>query len=229
MGRLAPRPFSLATAAACLLAAGFGLASAPARAADNEVRTFAVTVDGSKSGDYKMTIATRDDGTVTMSGQADVNVKVLLVTAYSYSYHGVEVWKDGRLQRFDSSSTENGKRYAVNAAAAGDKLRVKVNGQDRMTSPDVWVNTYWRLPDAKLRGQAVPLLGCDYGNDDARELKFVGNEPINVNGQAMSCAHYRIMTEPAHELWYDAQERLVRQEWMSSGRKTVLELTGVRH
>jgi hypothetical protein len=229
MGRLGTTPLhSRAAVAAGLLAAGLAL-SAPARAADSEVRTFAISVDGTKSGDYKMTIATKDDGTVTMSGQADVNVKVLLVTAYSYSYNGVEVWKDGRLQRFESYATENGKRYAVNATAAGDKLRVKVNGQERLTRPDAWVNTYWRLPDAKYRDQSVPLLGCDYGLDDARELKFVGNEQITVNGQAMSCAHYRIMTEPSHELWYDGQERLVRQEWVSSGRKTVLELTGAHH
>jgi Family of unknown function (DUF6134) len=230
MGRLVTLPLPRSAAAAWLLATGIGLAvTAPVRAADSEVRTFAVSVEGTKSGDYKMTIATKHDGTVVMSGQAEVNVKVLLVTAYSYAYNGVEVWKDGRLQRFDSSATENGKRYAVTAAAAGDQLRVKVNGQERLTRPDVWVNTYWRLPEAKFRGQTVPLLGCDYGHDDARELKFVGNEQLTVNGQTMSCAHYRILTEPAHDLWYDAQERLVRQEWTSSGRKTVLELTGVWH
>lgn len=231
MGRpAATHPLSRATVVAWLLAAGLGLTvTAPVRAADSEVRTFAINVEGTKSGDYKMTIATKDDGTVTMSGQAAVNVKVLLVTAYSYAYNGVEVWKDGRLQRFDSYATENGKRYAVNAVPAGDKLAVKVNGQERLTRPDVWVNTYWRLPDAQFRGQTVPLLGCDYGLDDARELKFIGNEQINVNGQMMSCAHYRILTEPVHDLWYDGQERLVRQEWMSSGRKTVLELTGMRH
>src|SRR5262249_51174760 len=103
MDRLATLPLSRAAVAAWLLASGIGLAvTAPVRAADSEVRTFAVSVEGTKSGDYKMTIATRDDGTVVMSGQAEVNVKVLLVTAYGYAYNGVEVWKDGRLQRFDS-------------------------------------------------------------------------------------------------------------------------------
>jgi hypothetical protein len=201
---------------------------ASSAAAEVEVRTFTVTVDGSRAGEYLMTIAGKADGTVTMTAQADVRVKVIVVTAYSYSYHGTEVWKDGRLQRFDSTATENGKNYAVTAVAEGEQLRVKVNGQERMTRPDVWVNTYWRLPDAKFRNQNVPVLGCDYGLDNNCKLEFLGDEQIRIAGQTQKCSHYRIQTAAPHDLWFDGQERLVRQEWVSDGHRTVIELSGVR-
>ena len=31
------------------------------------------------------------------------------------------------------------------------------------------------------------------------------------------------------DLWYDEPGRLVRQEWVEDGHRTVVELTGVRH
>jgi hypothetical protein len=43
----------------------------------------------------------------------------------------------------------------------------------------------------------------------------------------MTCTHYKVMKDALHDQWYDAQERIVRDEWMSSGHKTVIELTGI--
>jgi hypothetical protein len=52
----------------------------------------------------------------------------------------------------------------------------------------------------------------------------VGPEKIDVAGQRQSCVRYRIMTTPPHDLWFDAQERLVRQEWVTDGHRTVMEM-----
>jgi hypothetical protein len=46
-----------------------------------------------------------------------------------------------------------------------------------------------------------------------------------VAGQEISCTHYCVNKDVPHDLWYDAQERLVRDEWVSSGHRTVLEMT----
>src|SRR5690348_17039209 len=100
------------TSALGLLVVGLGVlaAGAPrAAAADTEVRDFNVLVDGSRAGDYHLTIQRGDDGTLTMTLQSEVRVKVVGISFYSYAYRGREVWKDGRLQRLESSGQENGK------------------------------------------------------------------------------------------------------------------------
>jgi hypothetical protein len=199
-----------------------------ARGADVEVREFNVTVDGKPAGEYRMTITRQDDGSVSMACRAEVKVKVLGVTAYSYAYDGVEVWKDARLQTLQSTANDDGKRFRVSAASDGRQLRVTVNGQPKAVRGDVWLTTAWCLPDPRVRNGAVPLMEADDAKEINGQLQPVGSGPINVAGQAITCAHYRLMSSGPHDLWYDAQERMVRQEWVEDGHRTVLELARVR-
>jgi hypothetical protein len=204
------------------------LGASGARAADAETRSYTIQVDGKKAGEYQLLIRTQDDGSVSVAAQSDVRVTVLGITGYSYGYTGQEVWHQGRLQHFASSGKENGKDFAVHADVDGSALRVQANGQERRSRPDVWTTSCWQLPEARYRNNEVWLLGCDTGVETHSRLQFVGNEQIAVAGQVQACAHYRVMKDAAHDLWYDAQERLVRDEWVSSGHRTVVELTNLR-
>jgi hypothetical protein len=185
-------------------------------------------VDGKQAGSYQMTVQQNANGTETMSAQADVKVTVAFVTAYSYSYRGTESWKDGRLLRLDSTANDNGKRYALTATAEGNGLRVNANGQQRLTRADVWTTTYWRQPDPRFINHGVPLLDADTGKDILGKLEYLDNKAITVAGQSVPCAHYRVSGPVQVDLWYDGQERLVRQESIEEGHRTVLELSAIR-
>src|SRR5437016_4049983 len=113
-----------------------------------ETRQFHVTVDGKDAGSYTLTVQ-HDQGTSTVTGQANIKVRVLVVS-YTYAYNGREVWKDGRLQSLDSQTNDDGKRFTVAARAEGTGLRVTANGQPRATRGDVWTTSYWRLAPAQF-------------------------------------------------------------------------------
>jgi hypothetical protein len=49
-----------------------------------------------------------------------------------------------------------------------------------------------------------------------------------VAGQVQNVNHYRLSGKVAVDVWYDGSERLVRQEWVEEGHRTVLELARVR-
>jgi len=217
--------------AAWLLVVGLGLVGpglSRAAAGEQEHRDFAILVDGKSAGDYHMTITRQDDGTTTLDAHSEVKVKFLLITAYSYTYRGQEVWKGGRLQHFASSGKEDSKVFTISAHAAGDALQVKANGQDRTLRGDVWTTSCWQLPAPQFRTQAVTLMGCDTGDEISGQLQFVGQEQITVAGQAMSWSHYRVMRPVAHDIWYDSRERMVRDVWMSDGHRSEVVLTGIR-
>jgi hypothetical protein len=198
-----------------------------ARAADLETRDFVVRVDGKPAGDAHFTIHRQDDGTTQVSCDTDVRVSFLLVK-YTYSYRGREIWKNGRLQRFDSTCDDNGKRYQIAAAAEEGGLRVSVNRQERMARADVWLTSYWTLPDPRLRNQVIPLLDADNGRDLDCRLQYVGQVQLPVVGQLQNLHRYRLTGKVLVDLWYDAAERLVRQEWVEEGHRTSLELARVR-
>jgi hypothetical protein len=202
----------------------------PAAAAEPEARDFAVLVDGKKVGEYHALIKEADDGTITLMGRSDVRVTVLAVPVYTYSYQAQEVWKNGRVQRFESSGKENSRRFAISAVAESDLLRVTGNGKSYSTRPDVLLTSCWQLPVAALRNGPVAMLGCDTGVITTGQVQFVGTEKIMVAGQEQECAHYRVTKNNVpHDFWYDGQERMVRDEWLSEGNhRTVLDLTQIQ-
>lgn len=212
----------------CAIMVLLGFEATGVIAAEVEARDFTLKVDGKPSGEYHMHITRQDDGALVMSGQADVRVTYLKIYHSSYSYRGTEVWKNGRLQKLDSSANDDGMRYVVNAVADGNNLRVKVNGQERLIRGDVWVTSYWQLAGAPFRNQAVPLIDVDNGKEINGTLQYVGTSALNVLGQVQNCVHYRVSGGVAADLWYDAQERLVRQEWMEKNLRCVLELNRIR-
>jgi hypothetical protein len=214
--------------AALLLTAVLVFSGLPrAAAADSEVRDFVSYVDGRRAGTYQMTITTQDDGTVSMTGAADINLRVLLMR-YTYSYRGTEVWKGGRLLQLQSRSTDNGKPYEVLAVADANGLRLRVNRQESRAPADAWLTTYWRLPDANARNRVQNLVDADTGRVLTATLQYVGASQISVGGQLQNCAHYRLSGGVQVDLWYDANDRLVRQEWVEDNHKAVLEVARVQ-
>jgi hypothetical protein len=192
-----------------------------------ETRDFNVFVDGKRAGAAHITIQNADDGTVSVSCDTDVTVPVLFMT-YKYSYRGREVWKDGKLQRFESNCNDDGKRYVVTAAAEDKGIRVKVNNQERIVSHDIGLTSFWARPDNKVINQTVPLVDADTGRDLDAKVTYVGQEELMISGQSQTLLHYKLTGKCNIELWYDSADRLARQEFVEDGHKTIVELTKIR-
>jgi hypothetical protein len=207
----------------------------PTEGADVETRDFQVRVDGKPSGDARMTFNRQADGTTIVSCDTDLAVKILFVT-YKYKYRGREIWKDGRLVRFDSTCDDNGDRFKVQAVADKADLKVRVNAvekgveknEERTMRGDTWPSSYWKQPDNKLINQVLSILDADSGKDLRRQLAFVGVEQRAVADQVQNVNHFRLTGDVNVDLWYDSTGRLCRQEWMEQNHRTLLELTRVR-
>ncbi len=209
----------------CLLALA-GPIPATAVGAEQETRHFSISIDGKPAGSYALSIH-HDQGTFTVTGNANVRHRVLIIT-YTYTYNGKEVWKDGRLQSLDSQTNDDGKQFAVSARAEGNALRVTSNGQQRLTRPDVWTTSYWRLAPVQFRNQTAQLIDADTGRDIAATLQYVGLDPARVCGTVQNYSHYRVTGGGLRvDVWYDASEQMVRQESIEEGHRTVLELLHV--
>ena len=200
-----------------------------ARGEEVETREFAAKIDGSAVGQYRMTITPRVDGSVTMTGEADLKMtKLGIIPAYHYTYRGTETWKSGRLTNFQSTTDDDGTKYTVAGSADRGGFRLKVNNAERIVRPDVWITSYWQLPEARRRNGSVPILDADDGKTMAGAIRHLGVEQLAIAGQTCNCAHYRITGPNMVDAWYDGQDRLVRQEWTEKGHKVQMELTTVR-
>jgi hypothetical protein len=203
--------------------------AAGAPAAETEVRQFKIFVDGKRAGQYTMTVEKRDDGTVKMTGKANVALKVFL-RQYAYSFDGREVWsKDGRLVELRSNSNDDGKQFDVNAKADDKGLQVTVNGDSRRVRWDVWTTSYWQAPDKRFINKTVPLLDSDNGRLYNGSLQKIGSARVTVGGQPVDCEHFRVTGGPNPiDLWFDKTNRLVRQDFVEQGHRTILELDRIQ-
>lgn len=205
----------------CLLVAS--TLSLSAKEPVTETREFAVRVDGKPAGSFRLVVQEDESGKITVAAQADVRVRYLVYN-YVYQFRGTEIWKDGKLDQLESNTTDDKKQFAVQAWNDGKDLHIKSNGVERLTRPDVWTSTYWRLPEARFRNQPVPLIDVDTGKDIRASLQYVGVNSVKVNGELANCSHYRVVGSVQVDLWYDSQDRLVRQESVEEGHRTLLEL-----
>ena len=73
----------------------------------------------------------------------------------------------------------------------------------------------------------VESLDVDTGREFNGTLQYVGPGQLQVSGQALNVAHWRVIGDRPVELFYDASERLVREEFVEDGHRTVLELKNV--
>jgi hypothetical protein len=193
-------------------------------AAETEIRDFQVTVDGKKAGDYRMTIERLPDGSLSMSGHANVNV-TYLVYRYQYSYQGKEVWRAGRLLQLNSRSFDDGKSYALDAVAQPDGLLIQANSHQFIERSPVWTTTYWQLPDPRYRTVNLTLLDADTGRILHGRWQAIGKESLRVAGYVQSCSHFALSTDRSRaDLWFDSEDRLVREDSTEDGHRTVLSL-----
>jgi hypothetical protein len=199
----------------------------PAAAENTEHRHFRVLVDGRDAGTYRMTITGHTDGSVTMTAQADVRVS-FLVYRYVYSYQGTEVWHGKQLRKIESRANDDGKQMSLSATREGSGLRIRANGRERHTSSDLWPTTYWQLPDAKSHNGPVALLDADTGREVSARFQFIDSPQLTIAGRAQPCRRFRLTGPDLQvDLWYDNRDRLVRQESIEEGHRTVLELRNV--
>ena len=76
-------------------------------------------------------------------------------------------------------------------------------------------------------GDGIDSASLDHW-DMTGKLTYVATEKHRVAGQEVTLNHYRITGSLNVDLWYDGNERLVRQEWMEQGHKTIMVLVRVR-
>lgn len=215
---------------------------------ERETREFKVSVDGKERGKCTMQIRCHDDGTERMQIDATLRFNYI-VYEYRYASAGTEIWKDGRLIELENTADYNGTKYRLKAKPFRKGLQVAVNGKTSPAAADVWATSYWQLPerlisadsegdDAVIQAAAtkpalkeaprsVLLLDSDKGQTLKGELKRIGEEKITVAGRREPCTHYQITGGVQVDLWYDAARRLVRQETIDSGHKTLMELSRV--
>jgi Family of unknown function (DUF6134) len=222
---------SLCRLAASAVAVSFFASALPASsfaAGTFEKRTYEVRTDGKPSGHYVIKLTDKPDG-VDVVEDCQVDTKLLLIH-YQYIYHAREVWNAHRLVSFDSKRDDNFKHCILSVQPAADKLQLTVNGKPARTiDGDIITSSYWFLPNPGSENFTRTYLEIDTGRIYGAHLVLIGTEPIQVGDQKLTCKHYKLTGGDQEDLWYDEQDRLVRQSEIDAGHRTIIQLQSITH
>lgn len=197
-------------------------------AAEREQREFVIYVNGKEAGQSTMVINQQDDGLTHVSAHVNVKFQQLVLT-YNFAVESAEWWRDGKLVGLKCQASENGKKTDAVLSAENGQLRGRVNSQERMFPAEVWTSSFWKLPDAKYHNKTLPVFEADTGKEYQGQLQYVATEQLTFMNRAQSCYRFRVTGgATTTDLWFDQHHRLVRQEFVELGHKTIVQLTNIR-
>lgn len=198
---------SIALAAASLFLAASQFSAAPVLAAPppGGVLDFTVLRNGSEVGRHEMLFRNEADG-LKIDIRTNVAVKVAFITAYRFEHEGHEVWQGGRLARLWSKTNDDGTKHVLDVTAGGDDLVVMADGKEPQKSSTSIPASLWNERIVQQKN----ILNTLDGTRMTIQVSDLGTESVVVKNTRVPARHYALTGDLQRELWYDAQNVLVK-------------------
>ena len=84
---------------------------------------------------------TKNDDELTVYSKINFEIKKIGIVLYTYEVKGTEVYKDGKLIKFNSKTNQNGKEKYVNLKLENKKLVIDGSSTDKKLAKDKKLNT----------------------------------------------------------------------------------------
>jgi hypothetical protein len=200
----------LCTASAAPAAA---TASAATRAPSPPAREwrFRVFLDEKPIGEQIFRL-TEDGSRSRVSIEADLEVKIFFLSAYSYRHRNEEVWEGDCLRSMTSQTDDNGTPFRVNGILEADGFVVQTATAHSTLPACVHSFAYWSLEDLRVPN----LLNSQTGEYQAVSMHELGEEQRPFRGQTTSARGFALEGPGLRiDLWYAADN-----EWIALDSKT---------
>ena len=203
-----------------LLAVMLLLIALPAAPAVPNDWNFRVLLDGREVGRHQFTLEVTGQER-RLRSEAQFDVRVLFINAYSYLHESAERWKGDCLQSLEARTETNGKRQVVSAATRAGRLAVvRPKGRDEHDGC-VMSFAYWNPEILKAR----QLLNSQTGELVPVTITDQGLETIAVRGQPLAATRHRIDAEQVQiDLWYADGQWIALEALALGGRRLRYEL-----
>ena len=179
--------------------------------------SFAIMRNGQQIGQHEMEIA-RDGSATTVDFRTQIEVKVMFINAYSFSYAGREIWNGDSFVSFESRTNDNGKPHAVTAAASADKTAITADGKTIEATGNVIPASFWNLAFLTRTAFFHPETGLPL----KIAVADLGNEQIATRMGAKLARHFRLTGGLERDLWFDQTGTPLRYQLKGSDNSLII-------
>ena len=164
------------------------LLAGPAGAATGSQQEFRfrVLLDGDAIGTHSFRVS-REAGQETVEIDARFKVKFIGITVYSYVHENRELWRNGCLERIESSTVDGGDKFKVDGTDEGDRFQLSTQDGERELAADCVMSfAYWNQDYLRQ----ARLLNAQNGEFLEVEVESGGVERLRFDARELSAERY---------------------------------------
>ena len=172
---------------------------------------------------------TKNNGSLLVETNIDIEVKVLFVTAYKFNHQSTETWINGNFTKIvGHSDFEDEREYFIKGQDNNDSFLA--SGMDGKLELDknILPSNFWNIDVLKQK----EIFDTQKGVSRTIDVKNLGYEEIKVNKKNIKCNKFIFHASsnpkdkgpfPEYTLWYDENDELMKFQFTDErrGKKTI--------
>ena len=150
----------------------------------------------------------RSDGQLAVKSEINFKIKKLGIVFYKYHVKGTEVYKDGKLIKFNSKTNQNGKKKYVNIKLENGEYIIDGSSYKGKAPIDYLLGTWWDHNIVKASAQ----ISAVSGRVIKQKVTFLGKETIKIGNKNYNTLHFNFSSTDKKfvkgkklntDVWYD--------------------------
>ena len=174
-------------------------------------------------GSHKITFA-ENNGVLLVETNIDIEVKVLFISAYTFSHQSTETWINGNFTKIVAHSDfEDEREYFIKGQDNNDSFLA--SGMDGKLELDknILPSNFWNIDVLKQK----EIFDTQKGVVRTIEVEDLGYEKIKVNKKNIKCNKFTFNASsnpkdkgpfPEYTLWYDENDELMKFQFTDERR-----------
>jgi len=150
----------------------------------------------------------RIDDVLEVNSKVFFEIKKLGVVLYNYHVEGKEIYKEGKLIKFNSKTDQNGKKKFVNLTLDEEDYKIDGSSYKGNVPNSYMIGTWWNHSLVKSEAQ----ISAVSGRIIKQKVTFIGKEKLKINGKDYNTLHFNFSSTDKKlkknkklntNIWYD--------------------------
>ena len=148
------------------------------------------------------------NGELAIESEINFQIKKFGVVLYKYHVKGTEIYKDGKLVKFNSKTNQNGKVKYVNMELDNEEYNIDGSSYQGKAPIDFMIGTWWNHGIVKASAQ----ISAVSGRIIKQKVTFLGKETIKIHDKIYNTLHFNFSSTDKKlakdkklntDVWYD--------------------------
>ena len=148
------------------------------------------------------------NGELAIESEINFQIKKFGVVLYKYHVKGTEIYKDGKLVKFNSKTNQNGKVKYVNMKLDNEEYNIDGSSYQGKAPIDFMIGTWWNHGIVKASAQ----ISAVSGRIIKQKVTFLGKETIKIHDKIYNTLHFNFSSTDKKlakdkklntDVWYD--------------------------